>query len=274
MLSLDVRARTEQELIPPKGHMESTTRRDLPQSLTSRAMAFRHGRNEVEIQKSNFDDRIAIGQATGDRGRGPLATNGHSIQDSTGADSRLGISSAGDPTITITYTPEASDKSTKIVFIQVVQTSIDGVAVKPGTANPAWSHLDADATADFFVVDHLAGETDPYYNGDDIGLDSGTQGNATSTPPVKADMTDKPNMSDAGFPAGKTKFKAEFRTIAFSAAGTDKGKFYAYTRWAYNKEKGNPSSISQLGTSTSTALPLTRAAIDTWCTNHGFVLPK
>jgi hypothetical protein len=186
----------------------------------------------------------------------------------------LAISSSGDPTITVKYAPEASDKSTKIVFIQVVQTSLDGTAVKPGTANASWSHLDADTTADNYAVDHLAGEVDPYYNGDDAGKDSGTQGNATSKPPVTADMTDAPSLTDAGFPAGKKTFKAQFRTLAFSAAGADKGTFYAYARWSFSKEKGKAGAITHEGTSTTTALPQTRAAIDLWCTNHGFALPK
>lgn len=187
-------------------------------------------------------------------------------------ESHLGVSSSGDPTVTIKYSPEAADTSTKIVFIQVVQVSLDGTPVKPGTAAAVFSHLDADTTADFYCVDHLSGEADPYYNGDDVGKDTGTQGKATA-PTVDADMTDAPNYADASFPVGKTKFKAEFRTIAFSAAGADKGKFYAYAKWSFNKEKGNPSKINHEGTSTNTALPKSKAAINLWCTNHGFVLP-
>ena len=87
-------------------------------------------------------------------------------------------------------------------------------------------------------------------------------------------MTDTPGYTDASFPAGKSIFNADFHTIAFSAAGADKGKFYAYAHWAFNKVKGKASTIQHLNTSTNTALPKCKAAIDLWCTNHGFVLPK
>jgi hypothetical protein len=213
-----------------------------------------------------------IGRPGASSGRGSNTSAG--ARTSTGENSDLAITSSGDPTVTIRYSPEAADKSTKIVFIQVVQTSLDGTAVKPGTANANWSHLDADTTGDNYAVDHLSGEADPYYNGDDLGKDTGTQGNATSVSKVDADMTDTPNLSDAGFPAGKTVFKAQFRTMAFSAAGADKGTFYAYAKWSYTKEKGKVSSIAHEGVSTATALPQSRAAINLWCTNHGFALPK
>jgi hypothetical protein len=187
-------------------------------------------------------------------------------------ESHLAISSSGDPTVTIQYVPEASDKSTKIVFLQVVQTLLDGVAVKPGDCTAKFAHLDADTTGDFYAVDHTSGEADPYYNGDDAGKDGGTQGNAITG--VNADMTDTPSYGDGLFPAGKTTFKAQFRTIAFSAAGADKGTFYSYAKWSFNKEKGKAASISHEGTSTETALPKSKAAINLWCTNHGFALPK
>jgi hypothetical protein len=184
------------------------------------------------------------------------------------------ISSSGDPTAMITYVPKAADTSSKIVFIQVVQVSLDGTPVKAGSIAPAFSHMDPDTTPKFYCVDYFPGEADPYYNGDDAGKDTGTQGDATATPKVNADMTDGPNLPDASYPAGTTKYKAQFRTIAFSAAGADKGTFYEYAKWSFNKVKGSAGSISHEGTSTDTSLPESRAAITLWCTNHGFVLPK
>jgi hypothetical protein len=210
-----------------------------------------------------------------DNGPAHAGPAGHSFENvPVTTPDNLAISSSGDPTATIKYVPEATDKSTKIVFIQVVQTLLDGVAVKPGDCSAKYAHLDPDTTSDFYAVDYTTGEADPYYNGDDAGNDIGTQGNATSSPKVDAEMTDPPNYKDTSFPAGKTTFQAQFRTIAFSAAGADKGTFYAYAKWSYNKEKGKTASIAHEGTSTNTALPKSKAAIDLWCTNHGFALPK
>jgi hypothetical protein len=183
-----------------------------------------------------------------------------------------GISASGAATVSITYKPEAADKSTKIVFIQVMRELLDGNPVKPSVAAPAFAYQDADTTTDFYHVDYVSGEADPYYNGDDAA-DGGTQGNATSSPKVDATMTDTPNYSDGNFPAGKTKLSWEFRTIAFSADGADKGTYYAYARWTYNKEKGKAATVTHQGTSTNTALPKNKAAIKLWNTNHGFAMP-
>jgi hypothetical protein len=206
-----------------------------------------------------------------------VAVYGDAARDSSGGSGReaahLGIASTGAPTVRITYKPEAADKSTKIVFIQVVQVSLDGTPIKPGTADAKFAHLDADTTDDFYAVDHSAGEADPYYNGDDAALDGGTQGNATTTPAVNATMGDTPSYPETSFPAGKKTFLADFHAIAFSAAGADKGKFYSYAHWSYTKPKGKGSTIMHLNTSTNTSLPKSKAAINLWCTNHGFVLP-
>lgn len=206
-----------------------------------------------------------------------IGVYGSAARDSSGDAGReaatLGVASTGAPRVRITYKPEAADKSTKIVFIQVVQVLLDGTPVKPGTADANVSHLDADTTGDFYAVDHFSGEADPYYNGDDASSDSGTQGNATTTPAINATMSDTPNYPETSFPAGKKTFVADFHTIAFSAAGADKGKFYAYAHWSYTKPKGKGSTIMHLNTSTNTSLPKSKAAIDLWCTNHGFTLP-
>jgi len=189
---------------------------------------------------------------------------------------RDAISQSGDPTIAIKYVPEAGDKGSKIVFIQVMRALLDGVAVKPGDTHSTFTFRDADTTADFYSVDYTSGEADPYYNGDDAGdkFAGQVQGDATATPKVASEMNDTPSYEDGHFPAGKTKLRKEFRSIAFSAAGADKGTFYAYAKWSFNKEKGKASTIQHHGSSTNTALPKSRAAIDLWCTNHGFTLPS
>ncbi len=184
-----------------------------------------------------------------------------------------GIGQSGSGTVKADYTPEATDTSTKIVFIQVMREYLDGVAVKPSASDAAFAYQDADTTADFYHVDYVSGEADPYYNGDDDADDSGTQGKAAA-PAVTAHMEDAPSYDDATFPVGKTKLQYEFRSIAFSAAGGDKGTYYAYAKWFYEKEKGKPEKTSLDGTSTDTALPASKVAIKLWCSNHGFALPS
>jgi hypothetical protein len=74
-------------------------------------------------------------------------------------------SASGSGTVTSTYTPEASDKSTKIVFIQVMREILDGVPSKPSESDPGFTYQDADTTADFYQFDYVSGEKDPYYSG-------------------------------------------------------------------------------------------------------------
>ena len=183
---------------------------------------------------------------------------------------RSKISASGG--IDITYTPSSSDKSTKIVFIQVIHRSLDGTAVKPSAFNPKFAFADAVTTPAFRGVDYIDGEADPYYNGNDPA-DSGTQGNATTTPAVNATMNDEPHYYDASFPTGKTVKQADFRTASFSAAGADQGTFYDYIDWSYRKEKGKAEKLT-IG-STGTGSPGTEFddALKLWCKKYGFTLP-
>lgn len=180
------------------------------------------------------------------------------------------ISAGGSGTVATTYTPEATDKSTKIVFIQVMSESLDGVLVKPSVAAPAFAYQDADTTGDFQHVDYVSGEKDPYYNGDDAS-DFGTQGNAATK--VAASTTDSPSYSDASFPPGKSKLLWDFRTAAFSAAGEDAGTYYGYSDWAYIKDKGIAGRTSAKGTSTGGPGGKFEGAVKLWNSNHGFKMP-
>jgi len=184
------------------------------------------------------------------------------------------LSASGHPRVSFKYTPEAADKSTKIVFIQVMRELADGTPVKPSKLSAKFNYQDADTTSDFYHVDYTAGERDPYYNGDDKGNDLGVQGNAISTPKRDATMHDEPKYSDGSFPPAVSTVEYEFRTIAFSAAGLDKGKFYEYHKWTYAKTKGKPSTVWHQGNSTDTSLPKSKAAINLFCKNKGFALPK
>ena len=182
------------------------------------------------------------------------------------------ISGSGSGTITSTYTPEPDDKSSKIVFIQVMRELLDGVATKPSVIAPAFHYQDADTTGDFYHVDYVSGEKDPYYNGDNSG-DFGTQGNAVATPKVAATTTDTPHYNEASFPPGKSKLLWEFRTAAFSAAGEDAGRYYGYVDWAYGKDKGAPEKTAIRATSASGPGGKFEAAVNLWNSNHGFAMP-
>jgi hypothetical protein len=180
------------------------------------------------------------------------------------------ISAGGSGTVATNYTPEGTDKSTKIVFLQVMSESLDGALVKPSVAAPAFAYQDADTTGDFQHVDYVSGESDPYYNGDD-GSDFGTQGNAVTK--VAASTSDSPSYPDASFPPGKSKLLWDFRTAAFSAAGEDAGTYYGYSDWSYLKDKGIAGRTSTRATSTGGPGSKFESAVKLWNSNHGFKMP-
>jgi LysM repeat protein len=177
------------------------------------------------------------------------------------------------PTVSIRYVPEPGDLSSKIVFIQVMRELLDGVASIPSVLDKGFAYQDVDTTpVDLFHVDYVSGEKDPYYNGDDPGLDGGQQGNAISTPTKSSIMSDTPNYNNSTFPAGKTTMKYEVRTAAFSGAGKDAGSYYRYIDWTYSRTKGSAAKLS-IGSGGSDPGPQFTAAVDLWCKNHGFKLP-
>jgi hypothetical protein len=180
------------------------------------------------------------------------------------------ISASGSGRVNFDYSPEASDQSSKIVFIQVMRESLDGVAVKPSVASPGFAYQDADTTSDMHHVDYVSGEKDPYYNGDD-SPDKGKQGNATSKPPVEASMDDEPEYHDPSFPAGKSQLLWEFRTAAFSAEGGDLGTYYGFADWNYAKAKGTPGKVSVAGTTKGDPGGKFKDAVTLFNSNHGFV---
>jgi hypothetical protein len=201
-------------------------------------------------------------------------TQSHSArQDSSPEKTGAKITSGGAGTVVTTYAPEEKDKSTKIVFIQVMRGLLDGIPVKPSEEHPSFAYRDADTTSDFYHVDYVSGEKDPYFNGDDP-KDVGTQGNAVSTPSVAAQTLDKPNYYDNNFPPGKSKIRFDFTIAAFSAAGADAGTFYERVFWYYNKEKGKPGTTLVGGTYPGNPDPEFINALNLWNTNHGFKIPS
>jgi hypothetical protein len=180
------------------------------------------------------------------------------------------ISTSGSGTVTSTYTPEAKDKSTKIVFIQVMREVLDGKAAKPSESDANFTYQDADTTSDRYHVDYIAGEKDPYYNGDDAS-DFGPQGNALTG--TAASTHDTPHYNDATFPPGTSTLLYEFRTAAFSAAGDDAGTYYGYGDWTYTKEKGKPEATAVTGTTAGEPGAKFDAAVSLFNANHGFKMP-
>ncbi len=206
----------------------------------------------------------------------PLAAskrlNALTHQPTFGVNDVRAISASGTGTVATSYVPEASDKSTKIVFIQVMRELLDSAPTKPGLILPGFAYQDKDTTADLFHVDYVNGEKDPYYNGDDA-QDFGTQGNAQLTPKVAASTTDTPSLGDGSIPAGHTTVDYEFRTAAFSAAGADAGTFYGFVDWAFQKERGKASTTKIGSTSNSSPGSKFTDAVKLFSANHGFSLP-
>jgi hypothetical protein len=183
------------------------------------------------------------------------------------------VATTNEPRIFFEYTPRPKDRSTKIVFIQVMRGFIDGVASLPSEQHKY--HLgktrDADTTARMFYLDYMGDDTDPYYNGDDIS-DGGRQGDATADPTVSATMQDRPDPLDRNYPPGKTTVRWDFRTAVYSAAGADAGAFYQYQDWTYEKVKGHRAKIT-LGRGGRDPGPDFKEALELWCKNRGFTLP-
>jgi hypothetical protein len=199
--------------------------------------------------------------SSGGGGTHPNETPGNSVR---------AISGSGSGTVATTYTPEPTDQSTKIVFIQVMSESLDGQLVKPSVADASFNYQDADTTSDFHHVDYVSGEKDPYYNGDDA-KDFGPQGNALTK--VPASTTDTPSYDDSAFPPGKSKLLWDFRTAAFSADGADAGRYYAYSDWAYQKDKGIAGKTTTKGTSFGPPGAKFESAVKLFNSNHGFKMP-
>jgi len=184
-----------------------------------------------------------------------------------------GLSAIASDYVDFVYTPEPTDRSTKIVFIQVMRELLDGVPMKPSDSGSGYGYQDGSTTGDLYHVDFQKGEKDPYYNGDDRGEKKGKQGNALAKKPTAATMSDGPDFADWWFPKGKSTLVWEFRTAAFSAAGEDRGSYYAYVDWTYTKVKKQPG-VMEVGASNSgDPGSQFRSAVDLFCSNRGFVLP-
>jgi len=198
--------------------------------------------------------------------------------------------------IDIEYNGFCTQNCSKIVFIQVCSDEVfftdrSRKALKPSGTGATFAYMDNDAVyvgGGWFTVDYLKPEKDPYYNGDDwvagcstLTFDRGKQGTHNTTQTTLANIYDKPsyNMTEinniflAAYNKTVLKIMTEFETFAFCVNGTDQGRFYQGIKWRYEQD--------QAGSKNSTSIEVVsepsegfRKALDKWCTNHGFILPK
>ncbi len=179
------------------------------------------------------------------------------------------MSASGSGTVSFDYAPEATDKSTKIVLIQVMRELLDGVPKKPSEVYSGFSYRDADTTGDKYHVDYVKGESDPYYNGDDKPQDFGTQGNATTTPPIHSTSHDHPDFGTVPLPTGTSNLVWEFRTAAYSAAGADAGTYYGYSDWSWAKAGTNTGATALAGDKSGDPGDKFKSAVSLFRANHG-----
>ena len=132
----------------------------------------------------------------------------------------------------------------------------------------------------YCVVDYIKGEKDPYYNGDDTHIDSGTQGNHTVGNIINSTMVDAPDRSSDFDDLNKTlggklkKYYIEFETCVFCAEGKDAGKYYGCIQWKYElTDNKGPGTSTKTGT-TATPTKKTTDAVDEFSKNNKFKLPK
>lgn len=145
-------------------------------------------------------------------------------------------------TIELEFEPSAEVDCDKIVFAQtlhLVFLDADGneMEFQPGDYFDGWKYRDDDAGSDGTHIDHLSTEADPYYNGDDVPEDSGTQGHNNESGSQNATMSDSPS-TNGHWPPGKTKARWEFETCVMCAAGDQAGTVYGCITWELNEMQG------------------------------------
>src|SRR5258708_7524406 len=97
--------------------------------------------------------------------------------------------------IDLIFDPDKSEKVTKcdkIVHVQFVRITADGVVKKPGDIDNDWKYRDKVVTSDGWWVDHLKNEKTPDYQQGDGGDGKKNGGSG------KATMNDTPDIADGG----------------------------------------------------------------------------
>ena len=240
-------------------HARSTTGSDTIYEIDRRTFVLAPGRYKVEgklIATTSIDWGYGNDRATSDFSLQVTLTVDQYSCTTPVADGVISCTSSGNR-MEISYVPPLIGcNCTKIVFIQVSSTLLDGNPVRPSQDNPKFAYQDIDTIFDaaanrYYTVDYVQDENDPYYNGDDRTppnpLDGGTQG-MTGPPAIAASMVDTPTKGDGTFPGSTTQCTHEFETFAYCAAGIDAGTYYTGLAWTYTRTKGSG------GDGTSTAI--------------------
>jgi hypothetical protein len=155
-------------------------------------------------------------------------------------------------TVTITFTPKDSVKCKDIRLAQTVRaTAYDRrgrvvtndraqMYVPPGDHFP-WRtpNQTFDADGNPVVIDTLACEGDPWYNGDDEGKDTKSQG--SSPPPVGTTMTDSPGEPFTNIAPAITEIVKDFETCAICV---ETGECLGCIQWASTSRRGSPGQTS------------------------------
>ena len=230
-------------------HARSTTGSDTIYEIDRRTFVLAPGRYKVEgklIATTSIDWGYGNDRATSDFSLQITLTVDQYTCSTPTAAGVISCTSSGNR-MELSYVPPLIGcNCTKIVFIQVSRTLVDGNPVLPSGESPKFAYQDIDtvfdaATNRYYTVDYVQGENDPYYNGDDRKpsniLDGGTQG-TTGPPAIAATMVDTPTKGDGTFPGSTTQCTHEFETFAYCAAGVDAGTYYTGLAWVYTRTKG------------------------------------
>lgn len=181
-----------------------------------------------------------------------LALSGEVEQEQT-----ISSASTSGNSFSITFDPSTSTptpQGDRIQFIQSIQMTADGVAIKPGTYYSGFAYRDPTATSDATYIDHLSNFTTPYLA--DHGF--GTAGHSNSSGTANATFSDAPGTGggDKGFhsasnPTGWRTVTYNFETLAFCTEGTDCGTWYDGIGWSYTKTAADQAAGNN-GVSTTT----------------------
>jgi len=151
-------------------------------------------------------------------------------------------------TAEITFHPNDENKSKNISFIQVVRVTLGGALVYPGVGASYYSQFDSSTG---WRVDHIQGESDPYYGArpgkgmlwiDEGGRSRPGRGPATGIPPRDAFMVDSPNRNDARKGNGDYVFMAETAAIDI-----DTGEVLGVVKWGFKIADGANTPVELIG---------------------------
>lgn len=172
-------------------------------------------------------------------------------------------------TITTTYTPQAGAPTCNSIYM--VQTCRDtdqaGNPIEPKDyVGGVFKHLQDDMTPGGTYVDHLACEKDPYYNGEDEGKDTESEGSDGASSSTPTTMDDTPNYGDEIFPNGVSSITSTFEVCAICK---DDGRILDCYTWTYTRTKGDGTNGTVTsGTTIGNPSPEFRAAKAKFEKNH------